>query len=139
MSANGIAQEYLLVVKGLSKRFGDTTVLQDVSCTVREGEILGLIGPNGAGKTTFFECLAGLMPTDTGLVGNDTRLLSATERKQMLFYVPDGIRPWSDQQVDDVVKFIAQLNARSMDEATEILVAVKLEQSIGKRIWMLSK
>jgi ATPase subunit of ABC transporter with duplicated ATPase domains len=73
-----------LAVAQLSAR----EVLTDVSFTARPSEILGVIGPNGAGKTTLFECVAGLLPFDSGKVEND-----------VLFYVPDAIRPWPDQTV----------------------------------------
>ena len=134
-----MSAEILLVVKGMSKRFGDAVVLQDVSCTVREGEILGLIGPNGAGKTTFFECLAGLLQADTGLVGDETVLLTPEQRKRALFYVPDGIRPWSEQRVDEVVTLVARLNNKSAAEAQSLLEALKLQHVISRKVWMLSK
>ncbi|OQB48218.1 MAG: Lipopolysaccharide export system ATP-binding protein LptB [Firmicutes bacterium ADurb.Bin153] len=57
-----------LVVKNVTKRFGGLTAVNDVSFTVRGGEILGLIGPNGAGKTTLFSCLTGFHRPDGGSV-----------------------------------------------------------------------
>ena len=68
--------------------------------------MLGLIGPNGAGKTTLFECLAGLLPTDGGSVEFRGEPLPAGQRKQALFYLPDGIRPWADQPVHWVLAFL---------------------------------
>ena len=54
----------MLIVSGLTKRFGGFTALHAVSFEVRQGEILGLIGPNGSGKTTCFNCVSGaLLPT----------------------------------------------------------------------------
>src|SRR4051794_26094027 len=79
----------LFEVNGLSKRFGRIAALSDVSFGVREGEVLGLIGPNGAGKSTLFECLAGVLPYDSGTVSAEGR-----ERSSLLFYLPDGIAPW---------------------------------------------
>jgi branched-chain amino acid transport system permease protein len=58
----------LLSVGGLSKSFGGLKAVQDVSFTVREGEILGIIGPNGAGKTTLFNLLNGILKADRGSV-----------------------------------------------------------------------
>ena len=58
----------LLQVEKLTKRFGGLTANEDVSFTVREGEIVGLIGPNGAGKTTVFNALAGFFPPTTGSI-----------------------------------------------------------------------
>jgi ABC-type branched-subunit amino acid transport system ATPase component len=58
----------LLEVRGLSKAFGGLRAVDDLSFSVREGEILGLLGPNGSGKTTVFNLIAGAFPPDTGQV-----------------------------------------------------------------------
>lgn len=55
-----------VVVRHLSKRFGDFTAVDDVSFTVREGEIFGFLGPNGAGKTTTIKMLTGLVRPSGG-------------------------------------------------------------------------
>ena len=52
----------------LRKRYGDTEAVQDVSFSVRPGEIFGVLGPNGAGKTTTVECVVGLRRPDAGTV-----------------------------------------------------------------------
>src|SRR4051812_17222293 len=138
-SAPNLEAQPLLAVHGLSKRFRETQVLQDVSCAVYEGEVLGLIGPNGAGKTTFFECLAGLLPSDSGEVRWKSEALAANARKRTLFYVPDGIRPWAEQRVGDVAEFVAAMNGRSREEARAKLEATKLTPLARRRVWMLSK
>jgi ABC-2 type transport system ATP-binding protein len=79
--------------------------LESVSFDVRRGEILGLIGPNGAGKTTLFESLAGVMPVDGGSVDVDGHSTSPAERRESLFYLPDGIAPWPAQPVRWVLDF----------------------------------
>ena len=48
-------------VEGLTKRYGDLTAVDDVSFSIREGEVFGILGPNGAGKTTTLECIEGLV------------------------------------------------------------------------------
>jgi branched-chain amino acid transport system ATP-binding protein len=58
----------LLVVEGLTKRFGGLVANDAVDLSVGEREIVGLIGPNGAGKTTFFNCLTGQLRIDAGRV-----------------------------------------------------------------------
>lgn len=58
----------LLEARGISKTFSGIAALQAVDLTVHEGERVGLIGPNGAGKTTLFNCMLGVLQTDTGAV-----------------------------------------------------------------------
>src|SRR5882672_11545777 len=105
----------LLRVENLSKRFGSFWALRDASFSIRPGEILGLIGPNGSGKTTLFRCLAGVSPPTLGSVFADDRVLAPADRKQALYFVPDGIRPWSDQNVGWVLRFIAGLHGAGDD------------------------
>lgn len=67
-AAAGERAEDLLVVEGLSKRFGGTTAVDGVSFSVASGDRLGIIGPNGAGKTTLFEMIGGFVRPDSGSV-----------------------------------------------------------------------
>lgn len=66
----------VLEVRGLSKRFGGVSAVEDVSFDVREGEILGIIGPNGSGKSTLFNCILGQLPPTTGEVRVDGRSIT---------------------------------------------------------------
>ena len=61
----------ILKVKNLTMKFGSLAAVDDVSLSVRKGEIIGLIGPNGAGKTTFFNCLTGYLTPQNGAVQFD--------------------------------------------------------------------
>ena len=129
----------LLRAQGITKRYGRNTVLEDADFTVQEGEVLGLIGPNGAGKTTLFECLAGLLPTDGGRVEFGGKPLPAGRRKQALFYLPDGIRPWADQPVHWALAFFEALYGRKRGEGAALATELKLENLLKSRIGSLSK
>ena len=61
MSSNTV-----LLVQGVSKRFGGLQALSDVGIRIEQGQVYGLIGPNGAGKTTFFNVITGLYIPDSG-------------------------------------------------------------------------
>jgi branched-chain amino acid transport system ATP-binding protein len=58
----------VLVVEGLTKRFGGFTAVGGLNFELREGEILGLIGPNGSGKSTTFNLIAGALPPTAGSI-----------------------------------------------------------------------
>ncbi len=59
---------YLLEVKNINKKFGEHTVLKDVSFKIKPGEIVGLVGRNGMGKTTLMKCILGLIKIDSGAI-----------------------------------------------------------------------
>ncbi|MGO8948821.1 MAG: ATP-binding cassette domain-containing protein [Ktedonobacterales bacterium] len=58
----------VVTVQHLVKRYGHLIAVNDVSFSIREGEIFGIIGPNGAGKTTTVECISGLRAPDSGSI-----------------------------------------------------------------------
>ncbi len=60
--------ENTLILNNVTKRFGGLTAVDDLSFTVRQGQIYGIIGPNGAGKTTVFNCITGIYKSEEGSV-----------------------------------------------------------------------
>jgi len=129
----------LLQVSGVTKAYNDQPALADIAFSVFPGEILGLIGPNGAGKTTLLEAVAGILPVEDGRVFWRTTLLSVPRRRQVIFYLPDGLRPWDDQYVPRVLGFFAAAYRRSGDEVDETIRAVGLAPVLNKRVIALSK
>jgi branched-chain amino acid transport system ATP-binding protein len=76
----------ILEVAGLTKRYGGVVAVEDVTFSLRDGEVLGLIGPNGAGKTTIFDLISGFQLPDAGIVrheGADITFKSPEERARM--------------------------------------------------------
>ncbi len=119
----------LFEVKNLSKRFGRIHALSDVSFAVSAGEILGLIGPNGAGKSTLFECLAGVLPCDSG----------EPIKNSLLFYVPDGIAPWPSQSVRWALDFTIGFLRGSAALRDPVIGQLDLRPLLDQRIGALSK
>ena len=66
MPAQSTAAAPVIVADGLSKSYGDTVAVDNLSFDVRPGSILALLGPNGAGKTTTINMLTTLLPIDQG-------------------------------------------------------------------------
>jgi len=58
----------VISVESLNKRFGDLVAVDDISFSVRRGEVFGILGPNGAGKTTTLECIEGLQEPSSGRI-----------------------------------------------------------------------
>src|SRR6476660_7340011 len=129
----------LMQVVGIAKRYGEQRALTDVSFGVKAGEVLGLIGPNGAGKTTLLEAIAGLLPVDDGRIlwrGTPPALL---HRRDFMFYLPDGLRPWDDEYVARLLEFFAAAYGRPARIATEAIGALGLAPVLRQRIGALSK
>jgi ABC-2 type transport system ATP-binding protein len=129
----------VLQIASFTKYYGDERVLDDVSFSVRFGEVLGLIGPNGAGKTTLLEAIAGLLPVASGVVHFRDQLLPPHRRRQVIFYLPDAVRPYGDQTVEQVVAFFAGVHRRPADHVSETVSSVGLRPVFAKRIHALSK
>lgn len=139
MNAQRPAKDLSLEIRGLSKHFGEFRALSEVSFGVRAGEVLGLIGPNGAGKTTLFECLAGLMAESGGGVYRDGARLEAGERAGVLFYVPDGICPWSRQRLNWVLDYAVGFFGGRGELRAEVVDQLGLREQLGKTMETLSK
>jgi branched-chain amino acid transport system ATP-binding protein len=71
--------EVILSLRGVIKRFGGLTAVDDVSFDVPKGEVFALIGPNGAGKTTLFNCITGLFAPTLGQVVFNGRNIAGTK------------------------------------------------------------
>ena len=129
----------LLRVDGLSKRYGDQQALANVSFDVHGNEILGLIGPNGAGKTTLLEAIAGLLPVDGGAVLWRDNALPSARRRDSIFFLPDGVRPWQEQHVLHVIEFFAAVYHRPNSVLADTIRLLGLSSVLRKRVDALSK
>jgi ABC-type multidrug transport system ATPase subunit len=129
----------LMQVAGLSKRYGDQRALADISFAVKAGEVLGLIGPNGAGKTTLMEAIAGLLPVDGGGVLWRETPLPLRKRREFMFYLPDGLRPWDDQYAARVIDFFAVVHGRPEGFVAGTIRTLGLAPVLRKRVHALSK
>jgi ABC-2 type transport system ATP-binding protein len=129
----------LFRVEHLFKRFNHRLALDDISLSIQRGEVLGLIGPNGAGKTTLLECLAGLMPADSGSLRHEESELRAERRKNSLFYLPDAINPWAEQTVRWILRFFGRLYPRSELNVSDLIEPLRLGELMKSRLATLSK
>jgi ABC-type multidrug transport system ATPase subunit len=139
MTASSAPAPVLMQVEGLGKRYGDQRALSDISFAVHAGEVLGLIGPNGAGKTTLMEAIAGVLAADAGHILWRGTPLPLPRRREVLFYLPDGVRPWEDQYVARVTEFFAAVYGRPDSVVAETVRSLGLASVLRKRIADLSK
>lgn len=98
-------------VRGLVKRFGDKTVVDHVTMTVAEGEIVGFLGPNGSGKTTTIRIMCGLLTPDEGdgtVLGFDIRT-DALRIKREVGYMTQKFSFYEDLTIGENLEFVARL------------------------------
>ncbi len=98
-------------VRGLNKHFGDKHVVNDLSLTVKRGEIFGFLGPNGSGKTTSIRLMCGLLTPDSGsgtCLGYDIRTQSG-EIKRHVGYMTQKFSFWDDLSIRENLDFIARV------------------------------
>ena len=97
----------VILLNGLTKRYGDFTALDNLSLSVLSGQILGLIGPNGAGKTTAINILVGLLRPTSGtarIAGADC-VRDARRIKHLVGYMPDRFGAYDNMRVREYLDF----------------------------------
>ncbi len=100
----------IIMVRNLSRRFGDFYAVRDVSFSVRRGEVFGLLGANGAGKSTTFRMLCGLLPASEGtlrVAGEDLRHAAARARRN-IGYMAQKFSLYGDLSVLQNLRFFAR-------------------------------
>ncbi|MGA2787240.1 MAG: ABC transporter ATP-binding protein [Verrucomicrobiota bacterium] len=101
----------MIQVEGLTKLYGDFVAVNDLSFSVRPGEVMGLVGPNGAGKTTTLRCLAGIIPPTRGQVricGSDLAGNPIAAKRRLAFF-NDEPRLFDYLTVDQHLAFTARI------------------------------
>lgn len=105
----------MIDIKGVSKKLGDSQVLEDIELHVEKGSIFGLIGPNGAGKTTLLKLMAGIYKADCGeILINGNYVYENIENKARIGYVADENNYFTNFTVKNIKKFY-QLSYKSFN------------------------
>jgi ABC-2 type transport system ATP-binding protein len=127
-----------VLVRGLTKRFGATVAVDDLTWSVPAGSVYGLVGPDGAGKTTTLRLLAGLMTPTTGSVraagidvGHDPEGV-----KPLIGYVPQRFSLCGDLTIGENIQFFAEAygvpRAQREARSKELLTLTGLERFTGR-------
>ncbi len=98
-------------IRGLTKRYGSLTAIENITFEVRRGELFGLIGPDGAGKTTLFRLLATLLNPDDGVATVDGFDIVGQykEIRKRVGYMPGRFSLYPDLSVEENLEFFAAL------------------------------
>ena len=111
----------MIEVKNVTKKYGKTVAVEDISFTINDGEIVGLLGPNGAGKSTTMNILTGYIEQTSGEVtieGYNT-LKKPKKAKKQIGYMPEGVPLYTDLTVKEFVTYMAELKQVNRKERKE--------------------
>ena len=135
----------MIEVENLSKRYGPTLAVSDVSFNVQKGEVLGFLGPNGAGKTTTMRVITGFFPPTSGSVrvaGYDV-VNEPMEAKRRTGYLPETPPIYPDMTVVEYLAFVARIKGVSRRELKSRLDDIVEKCAVGdvrnRQIGKLSK
>lgn len=135
----------MIQVSNLTKNFDDFCAVNNISFSVKPGEVLGFLGPNGAGKSTTMKILTGFLSPSAGQVsvmGHDV-LTDPIAAKREIGYLPEGAPAYADMTVIASLRFIAQVRGFSGKELeariAEVVEKVALEPVLNRKVENLSK
>ena len=135
----------MISLNHVTKRYGKTVALSDVTLEIRKGETAGLLGRNGAGKTTALNLMTGFFPPDSGSVAVDgmDMLRRSRECKRRIGYLPEQPPLYDEMTVREYLRFVSDLREvlpkAGNRHVEEILALCGLQESAGKVIGHLSK
>ncbi len=137
-------QSYAVEIKNLTKKYGGNRALDDISFTVRHGEIMGFLGPNGAGKSTTMNILCGCISASSGsacVCGCDV-LENPMIVKSKIGYLPENPPLYLDMTVWEYLSFVYELKkvkGNRSEHLSEIMELVRITDMKNRMIKNLSK
>jgi len=135
----------VIEVQHLTKRYGPTTAVDDVSFRVEKGEILGFLGPNGAGKTTTMRVLTGYMPPTEGraVVAGYDIFDQPIEAKRRIGYLPETPPLYPEMTVRDYLMFVSRIKgvprAERKGRVSEVMERTRIADVAERHCGKLSK
>jgi len=131
-------------VKNITKHYGSQKALDNVSFTIKTGEIVGFLGPNGAGKSTMMKIICGFIPASEGqvLVNKLDVNENPVEVKKKIGYLPENNPLYPDMYIREYLRFIAgiyKMGKQSKNRIEEIMDLCGLLPEQNKKIVQLSK
>ncbi|SDH58435.1 ABC transporter ATP-binding protein [Pseudomonas panipatensis] len=135
----------MIEISRLTKRFAQHTVVDDLSFSVRPGEVLGFLGPNGAGKSTTMKMLTGFLAPSSGTAtihGFDIQT-HTLQAQRLIGYLPEGAPCYGDMRVRAFLEFIAEVRgyrgAEKRERVARVVAQLELEGVREQSIETLSK
>jgi len=135
----------LIELTNVTKRFGTTTAVDNISFSVNKGEVVGFLGPNGAGKSTTMRVITCYLPQDEGevTVSGYNVFENSLQIRKKIGYLPESTPLYLDMEVTEFLKYIAEIRGIPSDvkkkNLNKMVEVCGLTKVIGKDIGELSK
>ena len=128
-------------VKNISKYYGSQKALDNISFSVKKGEIVGFLGPNGAGKSTLMKILTTYIGSDSGEANVNGFDVVASQKsvQQSVGYLPEHNPLYLDLYVREYLEFNASVYKITKSRIEEVIVLTGLSTESHKKIGQLSK
>jgi ABC-2 type transport system ATP-binding protein len=123
----------MLEIGGISKRYGNTVALDDVTFEVQPGEIFGFVGSNGAGKTTLMRIVLGVLHADTGSVRWQGKEIDADVRRR-IGYMPEERGLYPKMRIGDQLEYFAELHGLPRAKARAAVLEWTERLNVPKRL-----
>ncbi len=123
----------MLELRGLTRRFGSLTALDDLSFNVSAGEVVGFLGPNGAGKTTSMRAVLGLTDLDAGEVRWAGRRVDHTSRRRF-GYMPEERGLYPGMKVGEQLEYLGRLHGLTPRDARAAVVDWLERLGVAERV-----
>ena len=130
-----------ILLKNISKNYGDQKALNGVTLTIEKGQITGLLGPNGAGKSTLMKIITGaILPSSgTAMVNGVDVIASPLEVQRSLGYLPEHNPQYLELYVGEYLEYVAQLYKVDKERIPTVIEQTVLGPEQHKKIGSLSK
>jgi ABC-2 type transport system ATP-binding protein len=122
----------MISISNITKKFGDFTAVDNLSMSVKSGEVLGFLGPNGAGKSTTMKMITGFMKPTEGTIkvkGMNVET-NPIECKKLIGYLPEGAPLYGDMTPINMLKFVAYIRGMDSQEFKTALDIVVIKTEI---------
>lgn len=130
-----------IIIDKLSKNYGKQKALDQISFSIKSGEVVGLLGPNGAGKSTLMKSITGAIIPDEGQIQvNDFSVFDQPiQTKKLIGFLPENNPLYYEMYIREYLNFVADIRNENKERIEEVIKKVGLTPESPKKIGQLSK
>jgi ABC-2 type transport system ATP-binding protein len=131
----------MITVKNITKKYGNQIAINNISFSIKKGEVVGFLGPNGAGKSTMMKIINSHISSDLGSVsvGGLNVFKKPVESKKLIGYLPENNPLYTEMYVREYLEYVANIYKVDFSEIENAVNKTGLSKEANKKISQLSK